>query len=122
MCCYRTGECKIATEDITCFKVVLGGIPGHFTSLYQGFTYTEGVEYHKSHGMEQFNDSYSLKGEGFHSYIDYPDGYWYNSNPFKCIVICTIPKGSKYYEGFDDSGNDCYCSDKIKIDRLCAPI
>lgn len=122
MCCYRTSKCKIATEDITCFKVVLGGIPGRFTSLHRGFTYIEGEEYSKLHDIEQFKDSHSLKGEGFHSFIHYPIGYQYNSNPLRCIVICIIPKGSKYYEGLDDSGIDCYCSDKIKIDRICAPI
>ena len=135
--CLRLNPCetpetatKIASEDITCYKILKGYNPINnevFISLYQDFKYVIGEKYqnkglgfHFRLGSVDYStpDIYEVY-EAFHSFkheettlfeLDECGRQCYNRI---VAVKCTIPKGSKYVE------NDVfYASDTIIIDKI----
>lgn len=88
----------ISDKDITCYKVVYDTANiFKMKSLYCEFFYELGKVYNTEFGFRNY-----LIYEGFHSFKNYADAVdsYYNHNG-SMIVECTIPKGSKYYDGFE---------------------
>ncbi len=97
---------KIATEDITCYKLFSKVAPNDsdncFVSIKQGHLYVKGQRFSEEHPIDA--TGYLIE-EGIHSYSDpctiqynqcwnqYCWNYWPDSIQVKCI----IPKGTKYW-------------------------
>ena len=89
---------NISDKDITCYKVVYDTANiFKMKSLYSDFFYELGKVYNTEIGFK----NYSIF-EGFHSFKNYDDAvdFYYNHDG-SMIVECTIPKGSKYYDGYE---------------------
>lgn len=130
--CLHTNQSKpfIAKEDITCYKIVNkisdtkveSDVMEFFYTLNKLYTIPE-LKLVKSKIIGSYFKKYII-AEGFHSYIQLSDAVI----DCKCelsllsstriIVECIIPKGSKYFLGYNDYRFECYCSDKIIITNI----
>lgn len=117
--CLRTEQIKpqIATEDITCYKV----IHKDMTSLFhKEFKWEFGKVYHTEMTTDlSYFFMVIMVEQGFHSYSTLKatrEGYYCSSEP--CIAVkCTIPKGSEYYTG-SHGVRDGYVSEKIILNEI----
>lgn len=113
---------RIASEDITVYKVVIKIDKGHYQSLYQMYEYKDG-EHHYQTGDKfgTIDDSYYelMITTGLHSYTSLEvahasleivqcKSYHYR---YLKIIECIIPKGSQYFKGIYKE----YCSDNLII-------
>ena len=130
---------KIASEDITCYKVLLLTSDNFYISPHRHFTFFENqvnpnkvFKAKKSwwtiniHGddLELINDSgiyvFTLNSGFFHMYKDYDSAVKAIKNSVtgeresSVIFECVIPKGSRYYEGFTST----YLLPSIASDKL----
>ena len=109
-------EPQIATEDITCYKV----IRKNMTSLYyKEFKWEFGKVYDTL--IEQDKDEFDTITihRAFHSYESLDElrqAYFITAQP--CMTVkCTIPKGSKVYKG-KHSDIDGYASNQLIINEV----
>jgi hypothetical protein len=114
MCLYiKKGQrAKTVKEDIECYKIVWLE-NGNYESYYRharielGKTYTSKIErYGESievalHSLASLKDAFKFVNERI-----------YQPKSVK-IVKCTIPQGSKYFQGYFDGEDDSYASDTI---------
>lgn len=136
-------QSKIASEDITCYKVLLKleneiSNTVFYVSPVRHFTYFSNrtdlnnkvFKAEKAYGLENSPDddleptyidnepvSYELNSGFFHMYKDYDSAVKaVKSSPLESYVIfeCVIPKGSHYYEGV----TSIYLLPSIASDRL----
>lgn len=117
--CLRTEqiEPQIATEDITCYKI----IHKDMTSLFHPeFKWEFGKVYHTE--MITTYSSFLRETQiekGFHSYSTLDgtrEAYYSSTEP--CIAVkCTIPKGSEFYPG-NHGVCEGYASGKIIINEI----
>lgn len=134
---------KIASEDITCYKVLLKleneiSNTVFYVSPVRHFTYFSNrtdlnnkvFKAEKAYGLEDSHGddlkqiyidnepvSYELNSGFFHMYKDYDSAVKaIKSSPLESYVIfeCVIPKGSRYYEGV----TSIYLLPSIASDRL----
>ena len=130
---------KIASKDITCYKILLLTSDNFYISPYRHFTFFENQVNPKKvfkakkswwtiniHGddLELFNDNgidaFTLNSGFFHMYKDYDSAVKAIKNSVtgeresSVIFECVIPKGSRYYEGF----TSIYLLPSIASDRL----
>ena len=130
---------KIASKDITCYKILLLTSDNFYISPYRHFTFFENQVNPKKvfkakkswwtiniHGddLELFNDNgidaFTLNSGVFHMYTDYDSAVkaikWLVPREKESYAIfeCVIPKGSRYYEGF----TSIYLLPSIASDRL----
>lgn len=133
MCLIRSNiHCgpKYATEDIICYKVLCKDIFNEYYSPYKffkyelnkqvssnfSFTVSSPVSFspQKEYDSLKFFRNFNCIRQGLHSckYLSGALGY---SSRFigACVMKCTIPKGSWYYEGT----NNELVSDNIIINR-----
>ena len=123
--CLVDAKIKETTEDIVCYKVYLSS-EGKLRAPFMRFlapninevvnTVLDRAYLHKcgSNNLEY------MVNRGFHSF-KYFEGltkeldFWktYHVRIFKC----TIPKGTKYYEG-KFAGNSSYCSESIILKEI----
>ena len=118
----KQSQSKIASKDITCYKVLLLTSDNFYISPHRHFTFFENqvnpnkvFKAKKSwwtiniHGddLELINDNgiyaFTLNSGFFHMYKDYDSAVKAIKNAsIESYVIfeCVIPKGSHYYEGF----------------------
>jgi hypothetical protein len=92
-----------------------------FNYFYTGVPYTKEWEEEKRKELEK----HLLIFVGFHLFKNLQDAlkdvvdlkfdhmFAENENEYD-VICCTIPKGTKYYEGLFD-GEECYCSEQIKL-------
>ena len=132
---------KIASKDITCYKILLLTSGNFYISPYRHFTFFENQVNPKKvfkakkswwtiniHGddLEPFNDNgidaFTLNSGVFHMYKDYDSAVkaikWLVPREKESYAIfeCVIPKGSRYYEGFTSIYRlPSIASDKLKI-------
>ena len=132
---------KIASKDITCYKILLLTSDNFYISPYRHFTFFENQVNPKKvfkakkswwtiniHGddLELFNDNgidaFTLNSGFFHMYKDYDSAVKAIKNSVTgeresyVIFECVIPKGSRYYEGFTSIYRlPSIASDKLKI-------
>ena len=132
---------KIASKDITCYKILLLTSDNFYISPYRHFTFFENQVNPKKvfkakkswwtiniHGddLELFNDNgidaFTLNSGVFHMYKDYDSAVkaikWLVPREKESYAIfeCVIPKGSRYYEGFTSIYRlPSIASDKLKI-------
>ena len=132
---------KIASKDITCYKILLLTSDNFYISPYRHFTFFENQVNPKKvfkakkswwtiniHGddLELFNDNgidaFTLNSGFFHMYKDYDSAVKAIKNSVtgeresSVIFECVIPKGSRYYEGFTSTYLlPSIASDKLKI-------
>ena len=139
----KQSESKIASEDITCYKVLLLTSDNFYISPHRHFTFFENqvnpnkvFKAKKSwwtiniHGddLELINDNgiyaFTLNSGFFHMYKDYDSVVKAIINaPLESYAIfeCVIPKGSHYYEGitsFPSVPNNWFLYPSIASDRL----
>ena len=130
---------KIASKDITCYKILLLTSDNFYISPYRHFTFFENQVNPKKvfkakkswwtiniHGddLELFNDNgidaFTLNSGFFHMYKDYDSAVKAIKNSVtgeresSVIFECVIPKGSHYYEGFTST----YLLPSIASDKL----
>lgn len=127
---------RMAVEDMTVFKVMRKVKDGMYFSYYAEYPYSLGRTY-EMNGLESHEgeDGYMAINEGFHSYsskecyicVPYnspgqiyiqKQRTWelsavYEDTNDLCVIECTIPKGSKYYQNYYKE----IVSDKIIINR-----
>ena len=116
--CLRTEqiEPQIATEDITCYKV----IHKDMTSMIYKFKWEFGKVYHTkmTTSISDFFKN-TMVEKGFHSYSTLKETrgpYSRSSDP--CIVVkCTIPKDTSYYTG-KHGVCEGYASEKIIVNDI----
>ena len=119
---------QVAKKDITCYKLIQIYHRPEGDDYRSYFQWTK-IELNKP--MTPLHDTDSsilnrmncLSGEVVHAYCkiycDDSDIDWYiedtTDSPYspECDVSiakikCIIPKGTKFYEGFDNDGNPCY--------------
>lgn len=119
MCLLNYGSPKIAEEDIVCYKVVTEQ-NGFFLSYYIHKPYSIGKTY---------TSELTSVDSGIHSYkklLDANHVRYHEKHEAHvdnvCVLRCTIPKGSTYYEGthnvYEFYSADAYVSDNIKIENL----
>ena len=132
---------KIASKDITCYKILLLTSDNFYISPYRHFTFFENQVNPKKvfkakkswctiniHGddLELFNDNgidaFTLNSGFFHMYKDYDSAVkaikWLVPREKESYAIfeCVIPKGSRYYEGFTSIYRlPSIASDKLKF-------
>ena len=132
---------KIASKDITCYKILLLTSDNFYISPYRHFTFFENQVNPKKvfkakkswwtiniHGddLELFNDNgidaFTLNSGVFHMYKDYDSAVKAIKNSVtgeresSVVFECVIPKGSHYYEGFTSIYRlPSIASDKLKI-------
>ena len=132
---------KIASKDITCYKILLLTSDNFYISPYRHFTFFENQVNPKKvfkakkswwtiniHGddLELFNDNgidaFTLNSGVFHMYKDYDSAVkaikWLVPREKESYAIfeCVIPKGSRYYEGFTSIYRlPSIASDKLKV-------
>lgn len=98
-------EKKIAEHDIICFKY----LRRNNTSIHYDYHYVEGrLNPHVPITLLYSNWDNSVTIEqGYHSYK--------STKPNYADSLCIIPKGTVYYEGFDngDGGTSVYVSETI---------
>ena len=137
----KQSESKIASEDITCYKVLLLTSDNFYISPHRHFTFFENqvnpnkvFKAKKSwwtiniHGddLELINDNgiyaFTLNSGFFHMYKDYDSAVKAikrlvpREKESYAIFECVIPKGSRYYEGFTSIYLlPSIASDKLKI-------
>ncbi len=108
--CLNIGEncrAKRAKTDIICYKIVKKHNKFYYKTLYKNFLITIGGTYTSTFTKDKWNDHWEIE-RGLHSLITLQDAqilrfaetnnFLGNHNDF-IIVRCSIPKGSKYYEG-----------------------
>ena len=140
----KQSQSKIASKDITCYKVLLKleneiNNTVFYVSPVRHFTYFSNrtdlnnkvFKAEKTYGLENSpdddlepscidDDTYKLNSGFFHMYKDYDSAVKVikNSPPGEressLIFECVIPKGSHYYEGFTST----YLLPSIASDRL----
>ncbi len=137
---------KVADKDIVCYKVVrkfknYGSCDPQFVIDRQTPYQDAPIELHRvltteldiTGEISYFMDT-ELITNGFHSFIYLNDAknemFMFGiamCEDYKSVTIayeiweCTIPKGSKYHEGYFLSGNSLkqnYASDKIRYDKM----
>ena len=132
---------KIASKDITCYKILLLTSDNFYISPYRHFTFFENQVNPKKvfkakkswwtiniHGddLEVINDNgidaFTLNSGVFHMYKDYDSAVkaikWLVPREKESYAIfeCVIPKGSRYYEGFTSIYRlPSIASDKLKF-------
>ena len=137
----KQSQSKIASKDITCYKVLLKlenkindvvfyvSPVWHFT-YFSNYTDLNNKVFkaEKAYGLENSpdddlepscidDDTYKLNSGFFHMYKDYDSAVKaINNAPLESYVIfeCVIPKGSHYYEGITST----YLLPSIASDRL----
>lgn len=114
-------ELKTAEKDIKVYKVIQVKSDG-FYAPYQGVKYssneiTSGQSLKlETIGMELYGESHCIIEQGVHSYAHLEDACVYL--PWDWITVeATIPKGTKYYKGYDriDNNAETYVSEKLII-------
>lgn len=118
--CLTYAKFKIAEKDITCYKVYIKYSDGRIVSPYRRIlvpkigilTKTELGEINPNGGIQK----------GFHSFSSFNDAIMESKDWEECpylplIAECTIPKNSKYYEGYFGKAVS-YCSECIKLNKL----
>ena len=130
---------KIASKDITCYKILLLTSGNFYISPYRHFTFFENQVNPKKvfkakkswwtiniHGddLEVINDNgvdtYELNSGFFHMYKDYDSAVKAIKNSVtgeresSVVFECVIPKGSRYYEGV----TSIYLLSSIASDKL----
>jgi hypothetical protein len=111
---------KIAEKDITCYKVVNMNEDGLYIPVfYPNITYTpEALNPHVGIVPTPSIYFHALNVErGYHSYTNIRWAEKFTTTTEK-IVKCTIPKGTKYYEGVDGNGFESYASENIIVNGL----
>ncbi|MDY5646169.1 MAG: hypothetical protein SPF22_04080 [Candidatus Onthovivens sp.] len=132
---------KIASKDITCYKILLLTSDNFYISPYRHFTFFENQVNPKKvfkakkswwtiniHGddLEVINDNgidaFTLNSGVFHMYKDYDSAVkaikWLVPREKESYAIfeCVIPKGPRYYEGFTSIYRlPSIASDKLKF-------
>lgn len=126
-------KADIAETDITCYKVLKASrtiytTNNHliwFETPYTGFlmklgkTYTDKAKVKREYNKD--DACLNIGGGVFHSFKFFEDAIseveeWAEGG---VVVECTIPKGTKMYEGFFDD-SECYGSKKIKVGtKIC---
>lgn len=88
-----------------------------FVHLWKGVSMSK--EYEEKKRMTMKDERFIFVG--FHSFKYLKDAFkeimhlkFCNENEEYDVICCTIPKGTKYYEGLFD-GEECYCSEQIKL-------
>lgn len=132
-----------AKSNITCYKVLLKNkITGNYVTPYVrevvpqqcingNYPYMASVDPHDLDGIALLVRAFSTEiTSGYiHTYADYNDAKYMayyvadEQKTFKgqkdwigCVCECHIPKGTKYYKGFQDNGvRHGYASKQIKI-------
>lgn len=120
MCLVTNKPCKVAEEDIIVYKI-LTNREGELTTYYQGYPVKIGVTYKSKlcyYNSEDYPE-YGTVEEGLHSFQFLKEANNFRSGP-AVIAECTIPKGSKYYEGgFDEPELDpSYASDTLTYNKI----
>ena len=130
----KQSESKIASKDITCYKVLLLTSDNFYISPHKFFTFFENqvnpkkvFKAKKSRWLENVPgddlvpdymdaDTYELCSGFFHMYQDYDSAVKAIRGEKESYVIfeCVIPKGSRYYEGI----TSMYLLPSIASDRL----
>ena len=105
--CLLTGylDVKIATEDISCYKIVQKSSKGTLKSIVQGFEYNLGEVYdngipdpEKAPYSITWWDGIRFDGGLFHSYASL-DNLELIRRSETVIVKCIIPKGAYFFTG-----------------------
>lgn len=109
---------KVAKEDIICYKWLLKYRDGALFSPYQQKQYQlnsrirdvkrsiREVKRREAYGPDGDRLTHTLTQGGFHTFKNKEDALCllkydvYVGGPLNVLVECTIPKGSKYYEGY----------------------
>ena len=137
----KQSESKIASKDITCYKVLLLTSDNFYISPHKFFTFFENqvnskkvFQAEKSWWLENVPgddlesnyiddngvDTYELNSGFFHMYKDYDSAVKAIKNSVRrekesyTIFECVIPKGSHYYEGI----TSIYLLPSIASDKL----
>ena len=116
----KYSEPQIATEDISCYKVILDNRDHKLTFYDDEGLFTPFLKEQIEIGST-YTSEFSFTGAGniemaLHSLINLDDCHTLimrllNSQHL-IICSCLIPKGSRYYQG-NFSGHDSYASDKL---------
>lgn len=113
-------ELKTAEEDIKVYKVIQVKSDG-FYAPYQGVKYSSNeITSGQSLKLETIGmvsvGMVSVIKQGVHSYAHLEDAYFYLPGDW-ITVEATIPKGTKYYKGYDriDNKKETYVSEKLII-------
>ena len=117
--CFRktnyTDKPILAEKNITCFKVFTKE-GNKLSSPVRSATWREGVRKNLKLWYEhEMGNSNSTVSKGFHSFVNISDAVRYFILPKKeyILKICTIPKGSYYY----NNGIE-YCSNSLIVENL----
>lgn len=117
MCLSNSGEKKIATHDITCYKVVMTRRNKYYT-IYYGKYVKIGGSYRSSIKGYYSYCSCSCITKALHSYSNKRSAI--SDSAYKrgaAVIRCIIPKGAVYYIG--KFGKDrAYASNKLKYVEL----
>lgn len=117
MCLETDGKMLTAKEDITCYKVLRKR-----GEEYYAFNFPFEYKFKQTYRLRKkliFHSNYGLVEKGFHSYENCPfpsEIKTYVGE--KVVVVCTIPKGAKYYEGFQPIAYKGYVSTSIRIEKI----
>lgn len=141
-----SNKMSIATEDITCYKIMHLDADGNFISPYTHFNYKKNKEYtitkyttfyHRTPKISvsdegiYFTSDFEIHENAFHSFQNLDDAMteyrWLQShclliiNIFPlCVVKCIIPQNTEYVDGVFNSSVS-FASKSIKItDEICA--
>ena len=143
----KQSESKIASEDITCYKVLLLTSDNFYISPHRHFTFFENqvnpnkvfkakkswwtINIHGDDLKPTYIDnepvSYELNSGFFHMYKDYDSAVKAikrlvpREKESYAVFECVIPKGSHYYEGitsFPSVPNNWFLYPSIASDRL----
>ena len=127
MCLHVTSDKAIAENDIVCYKVVMRNCWSNITRTLMRETVLEedvlkGKQYHLPE-IERNPIMPKVIDEGFvHAYTDlYSATYMHylhcTSDPCRVVEIykCIIPKGTEYYEGFDNGHAHLWCAAAKKL-------
>lgn len=106
----KYSEAKIAEKNITCYKIMRK----NYKSFIRGFNYKPLLDKKTPTVNIKVKNKYILKG--YHSYSNKKFTLSVIAHTkFLNIIICTIPKGTKYYY---DPKNKEYVSETIIIHKI----
>lgn len=132
MCLITPGPLNKATEDIVCYKILcecyhIGGETTLHSPYFRGYESWKVGEMTTPVSMADYNGTkYARVGAGFlHSFKSVKDAFdlanikLFLSRDVACVYKCVIPKGTQYYQGFDDCNCFGYASKALKpIEKL----
>lgn len=110
---------RIAEKDITCYKIFYNVYGGKVLStLFQRYTMTLGREYdidcsETSNCSYKYGNHYYVEGGCFHSFKTLQGARGFLKREVgehgPCLIVkCTIPKGTKYFDGVFRNGISRY--------------